>query len=237
MWCKFFHIGTKEFGMRVCGVFLSVLLMFYPDHTPFAQQPAESYFFELQDGIGYLYDLQDQGEQIDLDALNRLDTAANELQNILAAPTVVLPTEYRTSLEAIGNIVAEIPHIPDISDRNDAISEIASDLEIKIDFVRTKMQFFDADLLVKVNVTTRQGTSVVNGFTVRANPVRYRSLEPLFLFDAPTSPSEKMLPPGRYEITVRQADVIAKQDFEVGLTGEKQQSFTIMLPDNSAAQR
>jgi hypothetical protein len=144
-----------------------------------------------------------------------------------------LPNDYLDALRADSKIIDSSASVADHAARAAILADVRDDLLIKAAYASRGLgatTTFDTGIDVTV-IVSRKGAPV-NGLLVRCNPRRHADLQhPLFVFNAPSSPTMRRLPPGNYSIVVQKPDggVVGRQDAQIGVDNKPVAQVTVVL--------
>lgn len=145
-----------------------------------------------------------------------------------------LPKEYLLTLEADCELLRQA--IEESNDEKAAamLQDVYADLDVKLKQAR-KIIGAAGTLGSKVRVTvkTRKEAREVGGYLVRCNPRRRSAQQSaMFVFNNPTSPTEKDLPPGNFVMWLETQDgvKVVSRDITIGGNGETTETIVIDVP-------
>jgi hypothetical protein len=142
--------------------------------------------------------------------------------------------DYARSLDAQSKVLAEAALEVDAARALAMVDEVAADLRIK---AQSRPALGAANALrghVRVTVRTRRNARDVPGLIVGANPVALRGANLLFRFEQESSPTSKLLPPGRYEfVLLRGEKILSRQRADVGIASSDAVNLDLAVPEET----
>ena len=159
-----------------------------------------------------------------------LQQKTNDLEDLLSTSTSTVSPEYVLTLSTNARTLRNALNT-DTQMSKAAIADVSADIGIKLANTRAAMNLTSGGgLNVSVQVTTKKGADLKDGYFVSANPIRYQASAPMFPFGNPSSPAKRELAPGRYELTAQMTGRPAsKQTFDIGANGERQMTLILLV--------
>lgn len=151
-----------------------------------------------------------------------------------AARNKDVPEDYLKSLRLDCELLNQAARESDREKALEILRDVGDDLKIKERFSRSAMAA--AEILgaeVTVTIRTKRAGREVGGYLVRLNPKRYADNQaPMFVFNNPTSPTSRKLPPGNYKLWLEDGNsaVIKTIPVTIGDGDDPEEDITMDVP-------
>lgn len=165
----------------------------------------------------------------------RLFTAYDRLQRAMSARAgLTFPTDFVESLDLLTNRIELANQDSLLANQAAALETADQDLLLKAQFLELSSGAgFGTVGVIRVVLSTVRDTAQVMGLSVSSDPFLFAdSLNPRFVFNNTTSPTETALPPGAYMLFIRDAGgrIIARKRIDLGATGRLEEEIRIEIP-------
>lgn len=172
---------------------------------------------------------------VEAEDINLLNKQINTLQGRYrsrAATTPPANAEYVDSLQHLVRLINLAAQESRPAESRAILKDVTGDLADKlgrgeVGFAASERPFrWEAQVTVK---TMKDGNQV-QGYFVYANPIRWQNADPRNPFSKLSSPTSRMLTPGRYEIVASKDGVVARRLADIGLAGPEPDEIEVPVP-------
>jgi len=221
---------------KLAALLMLVLLpSVFPAH-PGAQETPAAVFSKLQDCVDDTKKNFPRGEQAKL--VGEIGESVKAIKNKWrAARDKGVPADYLGSLKFDCDLLALAAKETDGAQATAVLRDVNDDLKVKAQFARGAMnaaEVFGAE--VRVTVKTMRSDQEVGGYLIRCNPKRYAdNRAPMFVFNSPSSPTSRNLPPGNYRMWAEddKGNVVKAVPVTIGADGNAEEMIRLDVPQGN----
>ena len=170
-----------------------------------------------------------QSGAVSQDEVEELARLSEQLRQRIGADKGSPSKEYLDTLRHDLELIRWAGRWNNAAVRRQLLADARADMEVKLIYASWNGTSDDYSVSLSV-VTVRRGRPI-DGYQVGVVPMRFQGAEPLFLLPRLSSPASGEVPPGRYELVVRDGKrELARQVFRVGVTGRSSESIEVAIP-------